>query len=149
VDSRAITYVDAENGEILSVIDLVCHAKGMVYKSYPGTPEEVELPDIIHPSPKNDGVGIFGKNFRSFNTCQYYKCTGNMSVEECDEDHSICVSSSQAETYKENTIQHWFEFDARILDSNIDWEGLGYPGSKIRAVWNKAPGIIYVYFVNY
>ncbi|KAI8811867.1 hypothetical protein BJ742DRAFT_795884 [Cladochytrium replicatum] len=155
---RQVRFVDAVTGRILSSIPTVWHAKAMVYPMEPGvklTPKvtalkEVDLPDVVStPSPMNGGAGLYGKHFRTMNTCYFYRCHSSPGNATCNENDVVCVDASEivARNGTSNpmmanrdyfTVPYYFTMDGRFIDLDRDWNNDGYANSTIYMLWDRA-----------
>ncbi|KAJ1558535.1 hypothetical protein HK096_010675 [Nowakowskiella sp. JEL0078] len=153
--ARNVWYVDAQNGHVLASFPTTLHAKGMVYKFDPvikPTPtvtefEEVDVVNVLSKSPFNGGVGVYGRDFRSMNTCFAYKCLNSSvfgataaSIGTCTENESICVdiTSNMKEGVDFFTSQYLFTISGKHIDFNRNWDADGYINGTVYLVWDRA-----------
>ncbi|TPX30863.1 hypothetical protein SmJEL517_g05638 [Synchytrium microbalum] len=158
IQTRRIRYIDATTGSILSSIPTLHKDSGNVYTmpsfvNYrpPTTaPSAIVLPDVSGASTTNGGYGIFGKYFRSMNTCFAYKCNpgatlygtnGSQTPGACNEDGSMCVdpTSNMTAGFDYNTTEWFFTIDGKFIDFDRNWTADGYENGALTLVWRNAP----------
>ncbi|KAJ3128097.1 hypothetical protein HK098_005151 [Nowakowskiella sp. JEL0407] len=151
--SRHLWYVDASTGQILQSQPTIWFGHGRGYKfdikkpSPPKTPfTDINIPNIYPRSPYNDGKGVYGRDFRSMNTCFGYKCSNSSLYGKaalngtCNENESICVDITpdmkEGKDYFSTTYS--FVVDGKYIELDKDWEADGFFNGQIYMEWDRA-----------
>ncbi|KAI9208275.1 uncharacterized protein BJ171DRAFT_237457 [Polychytrium aggregatum] len=144
---RTIRWIDAQSGVLVSSMPSVMQDSGLVYPE-PGmvalgtAPTKVALRNVQSPTKYNGGLGIYGSDFRSFNTCFNYGCfNGSKPLGNCTEDMVYCAgpyaTANGAPSYSVRNYR--FTTDGRYLDASRNWTADGFQGGLVHMMWTQAP----------
>ncbi|KAJ3129336.1 hypothetical protein HK098_001748 [Nowakowskiella sp. JEL0407] len=152
--SRHLWYIDASTGKILQSQPTVLFGHGRGYKfdvKKPKPPKtsmvDINITNILAKSPYNDGKGVYGRDFRSMNTCFAYVCSNSSSYGKekasegtCNENESICVdiTPGMKEGKDYFTASYDFVVNGRYIDLDRDWDAEGYVDGRIYLSWDRA-----------
>ncbi|KAJ3196792.1 hypothetical protein HK101_007623 [Irineochytrium annulatum] len=161
---RHVRFIDAQTGDVIATWSTVHYDQGMVFPvgsnnklKFPQTPPVAPLLDVLSPTTSNGGYSIRGKDFRSFNTCQAYRCAngtglngpGSDLLGACDLNGVQCVDvpdnfdptdPKQLAMLPPNSyvVPWYFTTDGKFIDLDKDWTKAGYPNGVIQMQWADA-----------